>query len=285
MKSDSEVTNSAQSAEGFFDSRIQYGNGKGNLASPMECVVPVGIFDPERDFFHPIATAIFIATEGLICTAKHVFEFEPKFLQQMSHLSPASYPAVFQYFPDHKTMPRPVVAVHNHPSYDLAVALCMPLTNNSTGERFENMMHAMSAEYLPIGADVHHYSFPDPLIYEKEEGLQTVMIPLCTTGKIIDWLPSGMGSLFPSPAYVIEGYIGAGSSGGPVMDQYGRVFAVASRGCPGANYYYAIPVREIADIRVTSLGLATPPQITGPTIREMVGRKMISFVSIVEDGK
>jgi hypothetical protein len=285
MKPNSSSQRSEENQQGFFDSRIEYGNGIGNSISPMECVVPIGFFDPENEFFHPFATAIFIAIEGLICTARHVFRFEPKFLEQMPHLSPASYPAVFQYFPDHTTMPRPIVAVHEHPNFDLSVALCMPLTNNSTGERFDNKMHAMSAEYFPIGTNVHHYSFPDPIIYEKEKSLQTVMIPLCTTGKIIDWLPNGMGNLFPSPVYVIEGYIGAGSSGGPVMDEYGRAFAIASRGCAELDYYYAVPVREIADIEVASIGLGSPPQIMGPTIREMVGRKLISFVKMVENKK
>jgi len=91
-----------------------------------------------------------------------------------------------------------------------------------------------------------------------------MMIPLSTTGTIIDWLPGGMGRLFPSPVYVIEGYIGAGSSGGPVMDQTGRVIAISSRGCEAANYYYAIPVRGIADIKWNLCCYRRPRRYTDP---------------------
>lgn len=275
----------ASDPNGFFDHRIHYANQGGNPASPMECVIPIGIFDPVKDFFQPIATGVFIGIEGLVCTARHVFEYGPQFVREMSHLSDSSYPAIYQYFPDHTMTIRPIIAVHEHENYDLSVALCMPLKNKATGKRFENMMHAMSKDLVPIGTAVHHYSYPDPVVFEKEESLDVMMIPLCTTGKIIDWFPEGMGALFPSPVYVIEGYIGAGSSGGPVLDEYGRVIAICSRGCPGADYYYAIPVREIADIRVTSIGLATPPEISGPTIREMAARKMISFVKLVEQSE
>lgn len=111
-----------------------------------------------------------------------------------------------------------------------------------------------------------------------EDGkLDTVMIPLSTPGRIIDWLPNGMGSLFPSPAYVIEGYIGAGSSGGPVMDTSGRTVAICSRGCADANYYYAVPVREISEIVLPSVGLSGDPPVLNPTVRDMMDRSLISF--------
>ena len=142
---------------------------------------------------------------------------------------------------------------------------------------------ALTTDVMPIGTRVHQYSYPDPVIFDQPEGPQLLMIPLHTEGRIIDWLPKGMGSLFPSPCYVIEGYIGAGSSGGPVMDETGRVFAISSRGNAAADYYYAIPVQAIADIVISSVILSTPPVIAGPTIREMVTRGLVSFVERVDE--
>jgi hypothetical protein len=269
--------------EGFFDPRVTFRNHKGEESSPMQCVVPVGLYDPKIDLFQPIATGVFIATNGLVCTAKHAFQFEPQFLESMEHLSEATYPAIYQYFPDHTHTIRPIVAAHAHPTFDLAVGVCEPLHHLKTGEPFENMMQALTTDQFPIGTRVHQYSYPDAFVFDREGTLQVLMIPLCTEGKIIDWLPEGMGRLFPSPVYVIEGYIGAGSSGGPVMDETGRVIAISSRGCEAANYYYAIPVRYIADIKMESVMLVSPPQLRGPTIREMAARKMISFVRREDD--
>lgn len=270
--------------DGFFDHRVFYHNSKGEECSPMECVVPIGLFDPATEMFQPFATGVFIADNGLVCTARHVFEFEEQFLESMSHFSEAAYPAIYQYLPDHTFTVRPVAAAHPHPRFDLAVAVCPPLFHLPTQTPFHNMMQALTDEQFQIGTKVHQYSYPGPNLFDTENGLQVVIIPSCTEGVIIDWLPKGMGSLFPSPVYVVEGHVGAGSSGGPVMDETGRVIAITSRGCEAANYYYAIPVRGIADIEMHSVLLSTPPQVRGPTIREMVSRGMISFVERVVEG-
>ena len=269
--------------EGFFDYRVFFHNNEGKEASPMECVVPIGLYDPGIELFQPIATGVFVSTIGLVCTARHAFVFERQFIESMSHLSDASYPAIYQYFPDHTFKIRRIAAVHPHPKFDLAIAVCEPLRHLTTDESFENMMQACTDEILPIGTNVHQYSYPDPLLHEQDGTLQVVMIPLCTKGTIIDWLPKGMGRLFPSPVYVVEGYIGAGSSGGPVMDQTGRVIAISSGGCDTENYYYAIPVSGIADIQLHSVMLSSPPELRGPTVREMVARGFMSFVRRVEE--
>ena len=249
----------------------------------MECVVPIGLYDPTIELFQPIATGVFVSTIGLVCTARHAFVFEPQFLESMSHLSEVSYPAIYQYFSDHTFSIRPITALHPHPKHDLAIAVCEPLRHLATDAPFENMMQACTDEIFSIGTNVHQYSYPEPILFERDATLQVLMIPQCTQGTIIDWLPNGMGRLFPSPVYVIEGHIGAGSSGGPVMDQTGRVIAISSRGCEAENYYYAIPVSGIADIKLGSVLLSSPPQVRGPTVREMVARGFMSFVRRIEE--
>jgi hypothetical protein len=67
------------------------------------------------------------------------------------------------------------------------------------------------------------------------------------------------------------------------VDETGRVFAISSRGNAADNYYYAVPVQAIADIRVTSVMLSTPPEIRGPTIMEMAARGLMSFVRRVDE--
>lgn len=274
----SEKSAEPKSDEGFFDYRIRFQNHVGEQSSPLQCVVPIGLYDPEIELFHPYATGVFISTNGLVCTAKHVFEFEEQFLDSMSHLSARAYPAIYQYYPDHTVNIRPIAAVHTHTDFDLAVAVCAPFKHLQTGAPFENMMQALTVDQFPVGTKVHQYSYPEPILFDEAGTSKIMMIPLCTEGVIIDWLPEGMGRLFPSPVYVIEGYVGAGSSGGPVMDETGRVIAITSRGCEAGNYYYAIPVRCIAHIKMDSVMLISEPQIRGPTINEMAGRGMISFV-------
>ena len=267
----------------FYDHRINFVNHAGVPSSPLEMVVAIGFFDPTIDLFQPFATGVFISELGLVCTARHVFEFEPQFLASMGHLSGRSFPAVMQHYDDHTTGIRPIVAVHPHPSFDVAIARLEPAVHLATGETFSNKILALTTDRFEIGDAVHQYSYPDPIIFDQPEGLQLMVIPLLSKGRVIDWFPKGMGSLFPSPCYVIDGYIGAGSSGGPVMDHTGRVFAISSRGCSGGDYYYAVPVQAIADIRVTSVILSTTPIIEGPTIKEMVARGFISFVKRVDE--
>ncbi len=265
----------------FFDHRISFVNDTGAPSSPLETVVAIGFFDPTVELFQPFATGVFISHIALVCTARHVFDFEPQFLDSMRHLSRRSFPAVMQHYDDHTTGIRPIVAVHAHPRYDVAVARLEPAIHLGTGEPFSNKTLALTTDWFEIGDAAHQYSYPDPVLLDQPEGLQVLMVPLVTEGKVIGWFPDGMGSLFPSPCYAIEGYIGAGSSGGPVMDRTGRVFAISSRGCSGGDYYYAVPVQAIADIRITSVMLSSPPAIEGPTIKEMVGRGLISFVERV----
>tara|TARA_R110000868_G_scaffold141226_1_gene357514 strand:+ start:1127 stop:2299 length:1173 start_codon:yes stop_codon:yes gene_type:complete len=84
----------------------------GEPSSPFEMVVAIGFFDPTIELFQPFATGVFISEIGLVCTARHVFEFEPRFLASMGHLSPRSFPAVMQHYDDHTIGIRPIVAVH-----------------------------------------------------------------------------------------------------------------------------------------------------------------------------
>lgn len=267
----------------FYDHRISFVNAAGEPSSPFEMVVAIGFFDPTIELFQPFATGVLISEIGLVCTARHVFEFEPQFLASMGHLSARSFPAVMQHYDDHTTGIRPIVAVHPDRRFDVAIARLEPAVHLTTGETFSNKMLALTTDRFELGDTAHQYSYPDPIIFDQPEGPQLMIIPLLTKGKVIDWFPQGMGSLFPSPCYVIEGYIGAGSSGGPVMDKTGRVFAISSRGCAGGDYYYAVPVQAIADIRVTSVKLSTPPVIDGPTIKDMVSRGFISFVQRVDE--
>lgn len=274
-----------QDTEGFFDDRVDFRSVDGVRCSPMEIIVPIGFYDPSIDLFHPFGTGLFISSRGLFCTAKHVFEFEPEFLAQFGHMSPNAYPAIYQYYPDHTANIRPIAAAHAHEQYDLAVGVCEPFKNLKDGSIFHNALHALSSEIVRIGTDVHQYSYPNPILHHDGKKLETVMIPLSTKGRVIDWLPNGMGGLFPSPVYVIEGYIGAGSSGGPVLDGSGRAFAVCSRGCDAGNYYYAIPLKEIADIVVSSVELGGTNPMKNPTIRDMSQRKLISFVKMMPSGE
>ncbi|MBN8848763.1 MULTISPECIES: serine protease [unclassified Sphingomonas] len=265
----------------FFDHRISFVNHAGEPSSPLETVVAIGFFDPTIELFQPFATGVFISEVGLVCTARHVLEFEPAFLSSMQHLSPHSFVAVMQHYDDHTMGYREIVAAHPHPRFDVAVARLQPVVHLRSGESFSNKVLALTTDRFEIGDAVHQYSYPDPILFDQVDGLQLTMIPLLTEGRVIDWFPKGTGSLFPSPCYVIEGYIGAGSSGGPVMDRTGRVFAISSRGCTGGDYYYAVPVQAIADIRITSVMLSSPPTIEGPTVKEMVSRGLISFVKRV----
>lgn len=282
---DENVSDPVGPDEGFFDHRIGFVNHAGRQSSPLEMVVPIGFFDPTIELFHPFATGVFVSEVGLVCTAEHVFQFEPQFIESMKHLSKFSFLAVYQFDDKHHSYIRPIIAVHPHEKFDLTIARLEPSYNQKTGEAFRNKMMACTTDILPLDTVVHQYSYPDPVVFAEPtpEGTQLLMIPLHTKGKIIDWFPEGMGKLFPSPCYVIEGYIGAGSSGGPVMDETGRVFAISSRGNAADDYYYAVPVKQIADIIVSSVMLSSPPEIMEPTIRQMAARGLMSFVELKKD--
>jgi len=144
--------------EGFFDHRVHFHNSQGVESSPIECVVPIGIYEPTIDLFQSFATGVFISEKGLVCTARHVFQFEPQFFESMPHLTDAAFPAIYQYLPDHTHTIRAVLAAHPHPKFDLAVAVCAPLRHLPTDMPFDNMMQALTDEQLPIGTKVHQYS-------------------------------------------------------------------------------------------------------------------------------
>ena len=113
-----------------FDHRISFLNSNGGEAAPPEVILPFGFYCPISDTFHPHATGFYFSWEGLICSAKHAFEFDKRFRAQMSHLSDRSYLVAYQIMPDRTFVYRRIMAAHAHPKYDLAVAILEATSNN-----------------------------------------------------------------------------------------------------------------------------------------------------------
>ncbi len=272
--------------------------GNDNAHVAWGAVVPIYTLSLESEA-KLIGTGFFITTTGVFVTAKHVIT------ENIGHDGKDKGGiGVFQFFRDGGFVARPLIYSCLHPVYDLA--LCetaqfktsdgadvrtMPLALTLDVPKLGTQIatHAFHDSTAPVHKDkrrpLHHARFKFKGTFAMDEKREAVMSwhSRVTAGYIKNYFPAGRDRVMaPFPCFESDTPIYGGTSGGPVFDDHGRVFAVNCTGFEGADIAYHTHIAGILDLELgnTIIPGETEPQTR--TVRELAKLGWIAFDPAVE---
>ncbi|MCK9614986.1 MAG: serine protease [Candidatus Omnitrophica bacterium] len=244
--------------------------GKGEEADPSLAIFPIlKEVDGKRLV---VGSAFFITNTGIFVTAKHVIKdvFDERGKQK--------YPIFgLQILPDDKYIIRPVLSCYSNTKSDVVVGALEQQRHKITGEPRSNKLLVLTLIEPKQGARIVTYAYPGSKT-EIEGNVQTLTLkPEYYDGVLEDYLPEGRDkSMLPFPCYRGSIRIIGGASGGPVMDEQGRVFGINCTGFEGTNISFFARINEILALRVDDL-VINGVHRDSIDIIELAERKVIIF--------
>jgi hypothetical protein len=214
-------------------------SGKGEKTDPGLAIFP--ILKKVEGKYLVIGTAFFITASGNFVTAKHVmadvFDEEGK----------QKYPIFgLQLLSDNKYIIRKVRRCNINTKSDVAVGALEQPRHEVTGELLRNKIVILTLIEPRQGSRIATYAYPES-VTDIDGNTQTLRIKSDYYGGILEeYLPEGRDkSMLPFPCYRGSVRILGGASGGPVMDEQGRVFGINCTGFEGTNIGYFARINEI----------------------------------------
>jgi hypothetical protein len=246
------------------NNQFTFRTATGQVSNTTNAVFPI-LKQRDEDTLEALGTGFFITDFGLFMTAKHVFldrNIDPECDKLLvPHLLPE----------DHTHIMRPVIWADGHATTDIAVGLARPITRSENNTQTLCSHLALVAETPSVGEMVFSHGHPlTNVLLLTENGDQVVLLNLFwTEGIVRQHFPNGRDRVL-QPGCCIETNLESdgGSSGSPVMDQYGRVFAVISSGFDDRTTY-AAPIADILDIPVPAVRLESNLDVI-PCVRDCI---------------
>jgi S1-C subfamily serine protease len=224
-------------AKFILDSGLEVDGGKS--------IVPlIGMKSNDAPEF--LGTAFFISPTGaIIVTAKHcLFEKEGKPWKDL---------AIVQFVEDHKFVVRGIRQWYWNQS-DVAILVPHPMTKKNTPGYVENPVPTLTLEYPPKGTHIASFAYPQStldVIANKQAKIR--INDSWHYGQIEGFHQEGV-SLLRNPCFQSSMEIRGGSSGGPVANLSGHIFAINSSGAETtpeiAAYSFLSPINLCFNMQV-----------------------------------
>lgn len=214
-----------------------------------------------------IGTGFFVHPNGGFVTAKHVaIEAEAAL-----SASPFSVGLVCS-IPNGLLVFRPIAWLNHHPEADLSFGVPHELYDNTTGVPYRAKVLSLQHEPPAIGEPVSTWAYPLHRKIQDDHGDAILEVrPAFYPGVLQDLheVRGPSGKLSP-PYYQTNIHLHGGSSGGPVFNQSGRVFGVASSSFDGAeDVAFITPIGPVFDIEVRNVNLGDGSGPRTVTVREI----------------
>jgi hypothetical protein len=219
-----------------------------------------------------IGTAFFITNTGLFVTAKHVIK------DVLDSKGKQKYPIfALQFLPDNKYIKRVVLRCHSNTKSDVSVGVLAPMTHNITGKPLTNKVVVLTLNKPKQGSRIVTYAYPNSKT-SIDGNVQTIKLKTdCYDGVLEEYLPEGRDkSMLSFPCYRGSIKILGGASGGPVMDEDGRVFGINCTGFEGVSISYFARINEILPLKVDDVVIDGTHRDSVDII-ELAERKQIIF--------
>jgi len=225
-------------------------NGKFILGTGLEIdggrsIVPlIGMKSDDIPIF--LGTAFFISPPGaILVTAKHCL-FD-------SGTKPWKDLAICQFFEDKTYILRPIREAYWNSS-DVAILVPRELNRKSTGERVRNPVPTLAVSYPTAGTPIASFAYPSSIMnIVGEKQIKLSVNDTWHFGQIEDFHPEGT-PMLRNPCFQASMEIKGGSSGGPVANQQGQIFAINSTGAETtpeiAAYSFLSPIDLCFDIHI-----------------------------------
>ncbi len=147
-----------------------------------------------------------------------------------------------------------------HSIIDVGVGFVWPMMHPQTGKPLLTGRLILTAEQQVVGEAIFTYAYPKTIVHQDPHP-QIFFYPGYYAGRLEEYHSTGRDPvLLPYPCYRTSITLHGGSSGGPVVNSRGRVFAINSKsfeGAPDVSF-----VSRIIDI----LGLTLPSVSIGNTL-------------------
>ena len=200
----------------------------------------------ENDKIIFLGTGFFITTNGLLITAKHCLQKNNGEGYKSVH--------IIQFLENNKWIRRNMYKPYFNSS-DIAVVVPRMYTDTATGLPIKNIVPTITTRIPAIGEKIASFAYPKTIV-NQDYDLKTINVITDTTwhfGEIEDFHPSGI-SFLNNPCYQSSMHILGGSSGGPVANTDGKVFAINSIGADVADglepYSFLTPIANCLDIEI-----------------------------------
>lgn len=229
----------------------KFASGTGQPLQGQEAVIPICTVD-KRGRLECIGTGFFIGVHGIFVTAKHVVgevldEDGNPILDEDKNFRFGL--KTFHLIPPNSIVIREIIKISFHGDDDVAVGALGTMVDQKTGEPLRNKILQLTARTPGVGERIATWAYPNSVAeYNGKEGSLSV-VPKIYEGEIEDEHREGRGwGKVPGRCYQTNLGIERGTSGGPVFDDEGCVFAINSTGFDGTDLAYVSHVQSIGGL-------------------------------------
>lgn len=193
-----------------------------------------------------LGTAFFISRNGLMLTAKHCLFKKGKAYQNLF---------IAQFLEDKKFLIRPISKSYWNNS-DIAVMLPHIVRNKVTGKDILNPIPFLTIKKPTKGELIGSFAYPTTTILNDDKGEIIDVDETWHFGRIEDFHLNGTpilkNSCFQSSMHIL-----GGSSGGPVTNSTGKIFAINSTGSDVLEgiqpYSFLTPIEHCLSIQIDGI--------------------------------
>jgi hypothetical protein len=200
-----------------------------------------------------IGTGFYLLPNGGFATAKHVA------LEALEAMSRSENSVGLVYTLTNGLLVfRPIWSFAVHPTADLAFGVPHEIFDNKTGNAFRAKVLSLECAAPAIGARISTWAYPLHGKFHQPDGTEILHTePAFYDGTLQEiYTERGPSGRLSPPYYLTNIHFHGGSSGGPVFNESGHVFGVASCSYEGAeDIAFVTPIDSIFDIEVQNVDL------------------------------
>jgi hypothetical protein len=213
-----------------------------------------------------IGTGFFVIKDGCFATAKHV-----ALEAQLSMSQAENSVGLFYTLTNGLSIFRPIWRFAIHPTADLAFGIPHEIIDNETGKAFQSKILSLEPNSPGLGATVSTWAYP---LHKKEmgEGGEALHFQPDFYNGVLNELYDirGPSTKLNVPYYLTSIHLHGGSSGGPVFNERGHVFGVASCSYDGAeDVAFVTPIDPFFEIEISDVDLKDGFGKRGITVGEL----------------
>jgi hypothetical protein len=204
-------------------------------------------WDQRNPKYSYIGSGFFIGPTGLIATARHNFS-DSRFLLNQDD----QFCGVVDIFSGSGLAFRRIIAITNHQNADVSIAVTVPADSNLANQVVVNDFLPLTTSIPRVSGAVTLCAYPRTSVIMEGSSHAVSMTPSIYVGKLMayheDW-----SLIIRSPICLTSLIIHPGASGGPVFDEKGRVFGIASSEAThdnGLTYGYVSPIASLFDLTI-----------------------------------
>lgn len=249
-------------------------NGSDYTVQGQEAVIPIlrATDNPRR--FTCIGTGFYVSTSGIFATASHVFRDA---LDSTTNIM--SGLLVVHFIPPTTFIMRKVSKATIHERADVAVGALETLINPQTGQPLRNKVLILTKQIPSLDAEIHTWAYPNALTTHEGTIGSVRIFPKLYSGKILEEHREGRDRIMlPGPCYRTDLGIEGGTSGGPVFDSNGHVFAINSTGIDGTEIAYVSHIQSIGGLPINQYQLENGEILENVTCASLIQKGHIVTV-------